>query len=226
MSPRACSRRPGDRRPHLSAFAGPTHWARHHARGLQTLALEERAGAPPHTLSRYLPVGLYTLPLHSTAEELQKDSRAYFVLAEHAAWKIMPRYCDALRLLQQRLQKVRDRLPDGLKDRREAREEISFGGEIGRGLQGLDRDVAMDAPSEDFPACVQGSSAPRVLTTRTATTICGGGSNLTFRPARRRSLQMQDQRHPGSGLLQLQEQSKMPPTSHPRHLGKCLVVLH
>ena len=47
--------------------------------------MERFAGAPPHTLSRYLPVGLYTLPLHSTAEELQKDSRAYFVLAEHAA---------------------------------------------------------------------------------------------------------------------------------------------
>eukprot|EP00913_Durusdinium_trenchii_P017294 g16264.t1 len=137
--------------PHLSAFAGPTHWARHHARGLQTLALEERAGgfwqnghvgggAPPHTLSRYLPVGLYTLPLHSTAEELQKDSRAYFVLAEHAAaaWKIMPRYCDALRLLQQRLQKVRDRLPDGLKDR--LQEKVA---ELhGDSLQGLDRDVA------------------------------------------------------------------------------------
>eukprot|EP00434_Breviolum_minutum_P042279 symbB.v1.2.037626.t1/scaffold5607.1/size25383/3 len=98
--------------PHMVAYAAETHWARHHARGLQTLALEA----------------------------LQKDSKAYFVLAEHAAaaWKIMPRYCDALRALQKRLQQVKDRLPEGIKPRLEER-AIALHGDS---LQGLEEDVA------------------------------------------------------------------------------------
>jgi len=98
--------------PHMVAYAAETHWARHHARGLQTLALEA----------------------------LQKDSKAYFVLAEHAAaaWKIMPRYCDALRALQKRLQQVKDRLPEGIKPRLEERAMALHGDS----LQGLEEDVA------------------------------------------------------------------------------------
>ena len=35
-----CSDNPGPR-PHMVAYTAETHWARHHARGLQTLALED-----------------------------------------------------------------------------------------------------------------------------------------------------------------------------------------
>jgi len=121
--------------PHMVAYTAETHWARHHARGLQTLALEA----------------------------LQKDSKAFFVLVEHAAaaWKLMPRYCDALRTLHGRLQKVKDRLPDAVKQRLEDRAAELHGDS----LRGLADDVARVSEwletAESFCSSVRTSEASK-----------------------------------------------------------------
>ena len=77
--------------PRICGYAAPTHWVRHHSRGLQALALEE----------------------------LRRDAKAYLVLAEHAAasWRVLPRYVDTIGRLHQRLREVQKRLPEGLKQR-------------------------------------------------------------------------------------------------------------
>ncbi|CAJ1459249.1 unnamed protein product, partial [Effrenium voratum] len=98
--------------PHLVAYGDVTHWARHHARGLRCLVLQE----------------------------LERDAVAYMALAEHAAaaWRIMPRYCDAVRSLHQRLAEVHARLPWVLQARLQEKAKELYG----ESLESLDRDMA------------------------------------------------------------------------------------
>merc|ERR1719171_1337014 len=74
--------------PDITAFGAMTFWARHHARTLRCLALEE----------------------------LQRDAQAFLALAEHAdaSWRLFPKYCDANSQIQKRLNVVRKRLPAAL----------------------------------------------------------------------------------------------------------------
>eukprot|EP00930_Biecheleria_cincta_P084712 TRINITY_DN7415_c0_g2_i1.p1 TRINITY_DN7415_c0_g2~~TRINITY_DN7415_c0_g2_i1.p1 ORF type:complete len:480 (-),score=130.21 TRINITY_DN7415_c0_g2_i1:346-1632(-) len=98
--------------PSIAAYGATTFWARHHARALRCIALEE----------------------------LKRDSAAFLALAEHAhaAWRLMPRYCDALRRLQKRLDQAKQHLPVALRPRLEEK-AASLHGE---GLNGLASDMA------------------------------------------------------------------------------------
>jgi len=98
--------------PKIVAYGASTHWARHHARGLRCLALEA----------------------------VERDAIGYLALAEHAAaaWQLLPRYCDAMRLLHQRLRKVKSRLPEALQHRLCEKANDLYA----ESLQGLERDMA------------------------------------------------------------------------------------
>jgi len=98
--------------PDISAYGAETFWARHHACALRCLALEG----------------------------LGRDAVAFLALAEHAAvaWRLLPRHCDALRELQDRLDRVRGRLPSALAPRLEQKAD----GLCGDALRGLAKDVS------------------------------------------------------------------------------------